>query len=461
MATVRWIGNAQDVRQITTIAVADIWATGDEASLTINGKTHTLTLGTDVATTDVAAELKLAWNAASATADLGGATPDESRNVGGQEIHEFREIVATVSGSTLTLTGLPGVPFTVTASEVTAGDGTLGSPTTTQAATGKHFFNNTDNWEGGSLPSAGDTILFDFPASDVKYALNNTTEDLSLVREDTCTNNIGLPQINPLGYVEYRQRFLDLPTTATTGVQNHRIGSPSNSATTLAGFTYIDLGTNTGTTQTLIVNAAPAVNATNREAVQVVGGTKLDVDVFLGSVSLGAHAGENATIINSLETLYDSSSTDDSYVRIGSNASFVNVTNTIMHRFGALDLEANCNGTSNEVFFYGGTLKVAPGVTIKTLYGYGGVCDFRGSGVSGAAVQLHDTAILTLERAAGSVVFTNGFLIDSPNAKFKDPHYKGGTAAIVGCYGCSIEQVVETRPNLIWTTSSSGAYTPV
>lgn len=115
MATVRWTGAAQDVRQVSTITVSGTWATGDTATLTINNKSLTVTVGSSTSTTNIADILARAVNAANATENLLG---NESRNFGGRELPEFTEVVATSSGAVLTLSSAtPGVPFTITRSE--------------------------------------------------------------------------------------------------------------------------------------------------------------------------------------------------------------------------------------------------------------------------------------------------------------------------------------------------------
>lgn len=117
-ANVRWTGNAQDVKQVSTIGATGHWTTGNAATLTINKKSVTVTFGENVGTPEVAAALAAAVDAGSATDDLVG---DETRNFGGGEIPEFIEIDAAANGSTLTLTSaVAGVPFTITRSDTAA-----------------------------------------------------------------------------------------------------------------------------------------------------------------------------------------------------------------------------------------------------------------------------------------------------------------------------------------------------
>jgi hypothetical protein len=174
MATVRWIGNALPVQQVTTITIAGTWATGDIATVTMNGKDISITIGTDATTTAVALALQ---EAISGTDQTG--TGDHTFSVtNGQTIPEFREVTATVASAVLTLTAdtLVGKPFTVTTSETTAStDGVVGTPSTTTAATGPHHFDNADNWSTGSVPVDADDIWFDSGSVSCLYALSQSS----------------------------------------------------------------------------------------------------------------------------------------------------------------------------------------------------------------------------------------------------------------------------------------------
>jgi hypothetical protein len=121
---------------------------------------------------------------------------------------------------------------------------------------------------------------------DVKYALNNAATGISLVRTNNYKGNIGLSAWNPSGYAEYRQRFLDLPNTTTTGTQVCEIGE-QNSPIPPTGRTFLDFGTNDGTSLDLIVHDAPARGGTDDFAVQVIRGVELELTVHSGGVCVG------------------------------------------------------------------------------------------------------------------------------------------------------------------------------
>ena len=153
MATVRWTGNANAVAQISTITITGTWATSDTVTLTMNGKDITLTLGTDVTTSNVATALQ---EMLSGTTQTG--TGDHTFSVtDAQAIPEFREFTATVATNVVTLTGdTAGKPFTITSSESAASTTADAATATSTAATGPNHFDNADNWSTGSVPVDAD-----------------------------------------------------------------------------------------------------------------------------------------------------------------------------------------------------------------------------------------------------------------------------------------------------------------
>jgi len=204
MATRRWFGDAVDVSQVDTITVANTWATADTCTLTINGKDLVLTVGTDTTTAQVALAIQ---EMVSNTTQTG--TGNHTFSETGDNIGEFAELTATVSGSVVTLTSDKGVPFTLAVVEVTAGSGTSVEATAT-AATGKNFFDNADNWSGTTVPVDDDDIVFDSGDVDLKYNIDqNGVTATSITIFQSYTGKIGLPETNSdnssLTYREYRR----------------------------------------------------------------------------------------------------------------------------------------------------------------------------------------------------------------------------------------------------------------
>ena len=451
-ADVRWLGAADDVAQVTTSTVSGTWATGDTAVAEINNKQVVLTLGTDVATTDVAAELAAAINATSATSGLVGATLDETRNVGGQEIGEFNDVVASASGSVLTLTSAdPGTPFTVSFSETTAGTGAMGAATTTTAATGKNWFDNADNWS--ATVTAGDNLIFDAGNVSCIYGLDNTIENLSIDRRNSYFGAIGLNAINNthsgLPYTEYRQRLLDLPITAGTGTQAHKIGE-IGSPIIASGQTYLDLGTNIGLSQTMTVNDSPGADATNGAAVQIAGGKSLGLTVNKGTVSIGLDPTQNATNLATLNLSSVSNITTDANVRIGSSTKFSGAGPHVTQLGGVLYLDFSLEFGSSIP-----DLNVSAGV-MNLLGGPSGTIQVFGGSVncfSGDATTLSVFGGGTFDAtSAEASTYTNVNLFNG--FTYKDPNKRITLTNGLDFEGCSpSDGTLEVQGNQTWTPS--------
>ena len=190
MATTYWTGNAHSVKRIDTVTVANTWAAADTVTLTINGKDLVITCGSTTTTTaTVATAIKEAWMS-STRLDGSSASSNATSNFGGQEFGEFREVTASVSGSVVTLIGNEaGKPFTLTVTESTAGSGTATQATST-AATGKHHWDNGDNWSGGSAPANDDTVVFKDSNVSCLYGLPNGSKEVMIQQWMSYTGGI-------------------------------------------------------------------------------------------------------------------------------------------------------------------------------------------------------------------------------------------------------------------------------
>lgn len=351
--THRWIGAAQDVPQITTSTASGTFAAGETIYAEINNKRITVTVvGASFSTTDAAKYLADAINAADNDDVLGA---EGTYDYGGQQYGEWKEVTATASGAVLTLTGnTPGMPFTVTFGD-SATSGAMGAATAAQAPTGKNWFNNADNWDTALAGfAAGDTMLFDVVAPAVMYGMANTTQNLNVTRTDTYKGDIGLPDINSensVPYREYRQVYLSLPLTATSGSSTQTIGE-LNSGMSASGMTRLDFGTNDSAAVSVLVNNAPAKPGNADPLVQLSGGYEVSVTVSKGGVGIGLNRKGNNTEIQTL-TMLDSSGSS-SYVMVGNGISWD-------------------SGTKN-IYLYGGTLVLNDIFESPYFYQYGGTC---------------------------------------------------------------------------------------
>lgn len=193
MASVAWVGNGQNIAQVTTLVVNAV-AVGGTLSATINGKSITYTCVTG----DTTATAATNWQALLTASDV----PPE-----------FGEIDWTVSGSTITATaGTPGTPYTLTKSQSGGATCTL---TTTVANSSQSDLTNAANWNRlgiPALPTTGDDVIIANTAVPILWNLDGLSGVLlnSWTRYQSFTGTIGLPENNPLGYVEYRPTYLEL-----------------------------------------------------------------------------------------------------------------------------------------------------------------------------------------------------------------------------------------------------------
>lgn len=269
MAIRHWQGKAGGQAQTFTITIADTWAGADTITITINTKTLVLIVGALTSTNDVAEALAAAINASSQT---DGVVGTELRNVGGQQIPELTELVATVASNVVTLTGTTlGKPIALAVSEVTAGDGTA-TLATTVIATGPNHADNANNWSGNTLPADGDTIRFDEGAVSCLYALDyfrTNSIALNFVRTGDYTGTIGLPATNAdnssATYAEYRDRYLELYDAGDAKTIDFEAGDRGGSG----GETYLDLQGQTFAA----LNARDLGSISTTPKLQVHGGT--------------------------------------------------------------------------------------------------------------------------------------------------------------------------------------------
>lgn len=228
MATPMWIGGAPVVEHVGTITIANTWAANDTLTVTINGKVMQLTIGTAAATTDVATALQAAWEGT--TLGTGYVV-----NFEGTEAAEFYELIATVSGSVVTLTEraaanasgfTEGKTFTIAAGETTAGTGTATYATTT-SPTGPHHWDNVANWSTGVVATDTDVISFT-GSTDCRYAIDRSSAITSCTLHvlGSFTGQLGLPRLRSVTmpdaqvqtYEEYRDQYFKVSTGGTVNL---------------------------------------------------------------------------------------------------------------------------------------------------------------------------------------------------------------------------------------------------
>lgn len=414
MSVRRWLGRAVNVTQVSTVTIANTWAAGDDAILTINGNDLVVTVGaTDTATTDVAQALTDAINASSKLDGTGNT--DATSNVGGQEIPELTEVTAAVSGSTVIITArTAGKPFTITASEDTAGDGTC-TIASTVAATGKHFFDNVDNWSGGAVPVDADDIVFDFGNVDCKYGLPVDATDInpaSITVTMDYTGKIGLPEINrdsnsaSSQYVEYRARapIFDYNNSTSTVLN---IGGGSGSGSPMMNFEFLGdcltvvTVTGTGQPQTGVSNYALNIWGPNNASA-------MTLNVQKGSVAIAPSPGQTASIA-AINMGWVASQENDAKVFVGSGATLGSTA--IVVDGGELILEATPSVTTPTIVQTGGKIysSLPSGETVTSVTVTGGVF-YADGGATITTLSVGSTGVFDCRRTANAITVSNALL---------------------------------------------------
>lgn len=283
MATRRWNGRAVPVAQVDTITVADTWATADTATITINGKDLVLTVGTDATTAQVATAIKEMINGDSQTG-----TGDHTFSTTGNLLGEFSRLTATVANSVVTVTADDkGKPFTMTATETTAGDGTATQATAT-SATGPNHWSDADNWSGDTVPVDGDTVVFDFGDVGCLYGLSTGIQPAALIITQGYTGTLGLPDTNEddttYPYDEYRTKYLTFGNDAGTGATAVTIGEGEGQGSgrlklDFADCTVVTINVRNSGQRADADEGTPSILIVNTDSAQILNLQKGDVGV--------------------------------------------------------------------------------------------------------------------------------------------------------------------------------------
>lgn len=385
-STITWRGDAAAVAQVDEITVTGTWATADVANIIINGKTITFTVGATETVAAVVAGLVAAWNAST--------------------IAECTEITATDANPKVKLTAdTAGIPFTVTVSETTAGDGSLGTVSVATASAGPKDLSTAANFSGGALPGNGDTLVFENSANDCIYGLEALAAVTSLIvkRKQSYTGLIGLPLTNATGkYIEYRPRYLKADFATIEIGEGEGNGS---------GRFMIDANTsdpaitvfNCGTQQSVSDRGTPAV---------IIKGTTTGatLDVIKGTVGVAIYAGDVA-VLDTVKIGYYSNQNGDSSVICGSGVTLTTVTQT----GGKLDFRSNVTTFTQN----GGQATIGGAAAITTITIGGTVYD--GSSGTFTTASIRSSGVYDHRRSLVAKTITNAIAM-AEGAAYHDPY---------------------------------------
>jgi len=375
MATLYWLGNADNVVGVRTASI-------DTVDGTPANNTFTCTIG-DVAI-DAVGDTDVATTATNLRASLNAST------------HPYFAAI-TWSGSTGDIIGTAdtaGVPFVAALTVTGGGTGTVTDFATTTASAGEADWSTGDNWfvpataTIGVVPVDTDTVIIENSSNNIAYGLDDDGTDLAFLRIDqSYTGKIGLDRTEFATSAdgattdatkhEYRQHYLKLgaefvdigevqgPGTAT-GSQRIKLHNSDPSATT----TTIHNSKSTGE------GVNPAILLLQDHA-----SSTLQVKSAPGGVGVAVDEPGETT---SFATITVSDETASSKVFTGDGLTLT----TWIQSGGDNSLKIIANGTVTTATVNGGTLTtdLVGDFTITTLNINGGTANMNHERISGAAV---------------------------------------------------------------------------
>lgn len=371
MSTRVWRGDAPAVAQVDTLTVGGTIEADDLFIITINGKSLSTPAGSTVAAT-VATTIAAAFNAS--------------------EIPEFKEITAlATSGGALTLTAdVPGVPFTVTVLTTETGGGSADSQTFGRSATtansGPKDWGTAANWSGGAVPVNSDDVVFENSANDCLYGLDQNAVTLtSLTIKASFTGKIGLPRNNPLGYTEYRQRYLKVGATTV------KVGQGSG-----AGSSRILLDTDTDQTNVEVLSTGSAQGQGEYPLVWKGSHASNELTLQKGVMAICPEYGETAQL-DKLYVGFRTNKAGDSTLYCGTGLT----NDEVFQSGGTLTLQSNVTSLSQKG---GGVAHLLGSMTVGVLTSTGGQCFYETSGtMTAGSIQAGAVLDFTRDMSARTV----------------------------------------------------------
>lgn len=402
MATIRWKGDAKAVAQVTTWTFGGTWEADDIITVTVGSKTVSVTAGSTTIST-IIDSLVSAYNALS------------------QSVYpEFAEMTASRSGSMFVLTAdTAGRPFTITLATTEANGGaadsqTIGSATNSTSNSGPNDVSVAANYEGGSLPVDGDTLVIDQGSSSLLYNLDQSPVTLAaIIIGPNFTGNIGLPNINTdagssYPYYEYRERYLKHGASAD---------SIATTITVNGGGGRIKISTN-DSQATLIVKSTGNALEQNIPALLFKGTHSSNaITVQKGSVGVAFFEGETSTLAT-LNVGYLTNVNGDSQVVLGSGVTLSNAT--IKQSGGTLQTNSATSGSAT-ITLTGGELTLNSGAQTG-LSVQGGTCFYNSTGTLGGAPVVSGSGHLDFSQDLRSKAVTNPIEVYGAQAKISDPN---------------------------------------
>jgi hypothetical protein len=411
MATPRWIGAALAIFQKDSITIAGTWATADTLSVNIGTRTLVLTIGATVTTASIAQAVLEMINGDTITGDA-------TRSDTGDNVPEFTEVTATLfSASVVHVTAnTAGKPFTMTATEVTAGDGTA-TRAGVVTCTGPNYWDNADNWDTGVVPADTDTVYIDNSSVSILYGLDQSAiEPAAMYVGLSYTGEIGLPEINAEGgYYEYRSQYLSigpaiLKIGAGDGNGSGRI--KINSTADACALTVFASGASADALPAIIWKGTEATNSLNLQ------GGSLGVAIF------GAETATLATINQSGGSLVCGAGVtlSGALTKSGGTTEFNSAIATSLTQTGG---ETRLFGTG----------------AVALLVLQGGSVLYNTTGTLGGASIVSGTGVLDFGGHAVATTVTNALDVHGSQSQVLDPNKRTGALVVDLNQGAQLTQI--------------------
>jgi len=324
------------------------------------------------------------------------------------------------------VTGAAGGPWTVTfggslagtdvdlmttnASSVTGGGTQDLTVSASTAASGPAFWDNVENWDQGSLPVDGSTIVFEHSDRDCLYGLDQSSiTPASIIIRSSYTGRIGLPPDNG-SYVEYRDQYLALGNSGDAQAIAVTIGEGSGS-----GSPRIKL--NTGDAQTTIIVQNTGTAESDVPALLWVGTAATNVvRVYKGDVGIAVYAGEEA-VIEDLDIGYRTDREGDAEVFCGLDVDVDDIRQT----GGSLTI-GGVSADAIETFVQtAGTSTINGSDGIDSLTIQGGACYYNSTGTLGGAPIVSGDGVLDFSQDMQAKTVTNPIEVHGNDAEVIDP----------------------------------------
>ena len=392
MATRIWTGQGINRAQVNRLAPTVISSGSGSFTVTINNNTAVFNSTSADSLAVVCAGIVDAVNSADAP--------------------EFGEVSATTDDTYVYLTAnTPGTPFTSTSSAT--GTSAALTTSTTTANKSRNDWSDTLNWAGGTVPVDTDDVIVENTDQSILYGLDQSSINLvTLTIRETFTGTIGLPNINPNGYYEYRSTVLTFAEVATLTI-THNSGDPAQRFRITVGDNDCDLIVNGP------VDSAPSTYG----VVEWDAGTGTHtVAVNNGSVAIAPDTQDSVTV-STLKAV-------DSAVNTGPNATVT--TATLDGQSSAIFGKSPATLTLN-----GGSYAQIQSGAATTLTITRGQVVWQGGNITTLTVSPTSSISFDEDKAAITVTNTtlhyNGTLLDGN----KRVTYTNG----IDLYECGIEEV--------------------